>query len=717
MISPADNPGGIEPRATLGISHLTILRNRGLSQLCSPEGDFDASVESMVGLYHRDARYLSRYLLTIGGLRPIPLDAHDRGFWLSATLTNPDMADAQGRTVPGESLVIRKQRSLTTGMSETITVANHGKSVITLPIEFTFDADFMDIFVVRGHRRQSEKPAVQLAVDRNAVTYRYMGLDDVARQCRIEFHPQPDELSHGYARFDVELERGASATIHVTACLDGKEVGQVTNVEVSDALREQRDWLEDGMSLESNSPRLDAVYRRSLSDLRALLSELDGRHFLAAGVPWFDALFGRDSLIAGMAALGAAPHLLRDSLFLLGKHQSSTSDPGCDAEPGKIPHELRFGELAAIKEVPFGAYFGSIDSTPLYVIACREYYRWTKDAETIIALWPHLHRAIEWCLARSRSSSIGALAYHRTSSDGLEHQGWKDSHDGVCHGDGSMVEGPVALIEPQAYLARAMRAYQDLCELVGERPRIDAEVESARVVELIASKFFADGEAVIGLDGREDPIKSAASNAGHVLWAGACSGDNAELIAERLMRKDMFNGWGIRTLSSEAPAYNPLGYHVGTIWPHDNAIILAGMRRYGMTERLNRLGGSLLQAMMGFRDDRIPELFSGLSRDSREFPTPYPVASRPQAWSAASLPWAMISLLGVTPGHSHDLHVVQPVLPPWLDWVRLKNLQFNSSSVDLVFRRNRNHVGVEVERQTGPGSVVLSAEWPLPPLA
>ncbi len=717
MTPPGDSPGGMEPRATLGISHLTILRNKGLSQLCWPDGDFDATAETTMGLYHRDARYLSRYLLTIGGLRPIPLDAHERGFWLSATLTNPEMADSQGRTVPGESLVIRKQRSLTTGMSETITVTNHSKNVITVPVEFTFDADFQDIFVVRGHRRESTAPEVERSVAPRSVAYRYKGLDETVRECRIEFTPPPGEISEGYACFDLELERGQSATIHVTACLDGTGVGMETSTEVSLEQREQRDWLSDTMTLESSSPRLDAVYRQSMSDLRALLSEMEGRHFIAAGVPWFDALFGRDSLIAGMAALGSAPSLLKDSLFLLGDHQADANDPARDAEPGKIPHELRFGELAAIGEVPFGAYFGSIDSTPLYVIACREYYRWTKDAETINALWPNLHRAISWCLARSRSSSLGALAYHRESSNGLEHQGWKDSHDGVCHNDGSMVEGPVALIEPQAYLASAMRAYQEMCELLGEQPQADSAAESARAVDLIATRFFAEGQAILGIDGNEQPITAAASNVGHVLWAGACSDSNAEIIGERLMRTDMFNGWGIRTLSSDAAAYNPLGYHVGTVWPHDNAIILAGMRRYGMTDRLGRLGGSLLQAMMGFRDDRIPELFSGLSRESREFPTPYPVASRPQAWSAASLPWTLLSLVGVTPGDSHDLHVVQPVLPPWLEWVRLKNLRFNSSSVDLVFRRNGNHVGVEVERQSGLGSVVLSAKWPQSPLA
>lgn len=713
--SPTESRG-IEPRPTLGIGHLTILRNQRLSLLCWPEGDFDATTDPTCGLYHRDARYLSTFKMTVSGTQLIGLASNEEGYALTATMTNPDLTDRDGHDIAGQTIVAQRQRVIGEGMLESLSIANYGKSTAHLALRFDYGCDFEDIFVVRGYKRESTRPGVAVETLGDAVEFRYVGLDEVSRTVSLAFHPTPTSLDLSAATFELALAPGDSASVMVRVGIDGRSPEGSASEEIARAEATQTAWVGAKAAMESSNSRLDDLFQRCMGDIHALGGELEQFRFLAAGVPWFDGVFGRDSLIAGMAMLGFAPELLKDALELLAAHQATSTDARRDAEPGKIPHELRFGELANTGEVPFGRYYGSVDATPLYVIAAREYYRWTWDETTVKALMPSLERAMQWCLASLEENELRLLTYFRESPHGLEHQGWKDSEDGICHPDGSPVKGPIALIEVQAYLAAALHAYEELCEAMGITSDIKGREECSRLTRVMHERFMVEGRALLALDGDGQPIRTAASNGGHALWAGACSPADAERIAERLMRSDMFSGWGIRTLASGIPAFNPLGYHIGSIWPHDNAIILAGFRRYGMFERLGTLGHALLDAMVGFADGRIPELFSGESRNGRDYPTPYPVASRPQAWSAASLPWTLISLLGITPGETGALYVVKPCLPPWLDWVSLRDLRFGESSVDLTFRRDRDHTGVEVERQTGPGSVVLAAQWPLAPI-
>lgn len=713
MTPRSEGTSGTEPRPTIGIGHLTILRGEALSLLCWPGGDFDAVTDPSVGLYRRDTRYLSRLRLLCCGSEMIQLDSHERGVILNSTLTNPAMVDCAGQQVPGQSLVIRRERALRNGITERITLANYGHHATELQLDVEYACDFEDIFVIRGVRRKGQKPVPRTSLTADRAVFDYAGADGINRRTTMQFSPAPNTLTTECARFTTTLKPGQTFGLALRVSLDRRSAPSRVTRAAADAEADREMLLANWAAIESSSPQLNALFERAVSDIASLSTPRSGRRFLAAGVPWFDALFGRDSLIAGMALLGYQPEILRDALLLLADAQARRDDRENDAEPGKIPHELRVGELANLGEVPFGRYYGSVDATPLFIWAAQEYVRWTGDQETLSSLGPALGRALNWCETRRRSSPIGALTYERESPNGLEHQGWKDSEDAVPTPDGAPLRGPLALIEVQGYLAAALAA---AAALPANADTVVGDEEVHALLGTIARNFFVDGEPVLAIDGSGEAIRAQGSNPGHLLWAGACSAAHARKISELLSRADLFSGWGVRTLSSADAAFNPLGYHTGSVWPHDNAIILAGLRRYGFVERVRSLGSALLEAMLGFADQRIPELFSGDARGDRVYPTPYPVASRPQAWSAASLPWVLQTLAGVIAENEHTLHVVRPVLPDWLDWLRLKNVRFGQSTLNLMFRRVNDHVGVEVERQRGPGSVVLSPRWPVPPL-
>jgi glycogen debranching enzyme len=359
--------------------------------------------------------------------------------------------------------------------------------------------------------------------------------------------------------------------------------------------------------------------------------------------------------------------------------------------------------------VPFGQDYGSVDVTPLFIVAAPEYFRWTGDRETTEQLWPSICRAMAWC---DEHAGEGFLSYLRRSSHGLENQGWKDSHDAIVWPNGRLVDGPIALIEVQGYLAAAYEAFAQMAAVMQPPDKQPAPGKAARFLERVNAEF-ADEESgyALCLDGDGHRVPTPASNAGHMLWAGAARPDLAQKVAHRLMQPDMFSGWGIRTLSTSVAGFNPLGYHTGSVWPHDNALIIAGMRRYGFQAEAQRLGGAMLDAALNFPNYRVPELFSGDDRQFRHVPTPYPVSSRPQAWAAASVPYLLISLLGVCPGGSGHLYVSGPVLPKQLNWVRVRNLRLGDGSVDLVFQRHGDEVSVEAQNLRN-AEVVLSAAHP-----
>jgi len=702
-------PAGEEPRAVGKITHCIILRQDAISVVSVPSGDIDAESEPSTGLYSRDTRYLSKLKITLGGVTPILLDSSS-GVGQSAVFTNPAFSSPDGSEfIPGQALVLRRERAVASTMAESISISNYSSRRALLEVRLQFAADFRDIFEVRGVERSKPQPPVTASVSESEVCWSYTGSDDVCRTTTLTFSEPPAVLNEHEAAFQLTVDPRGTHQFSLEVSVNGPAAGQTASAALAHVTADETAWLHHSARITTDNNAINDMLRRSLLDIQSLETERDGHTYLAAGVPWFDTLFGRDSLIAGMEILAFAPEVLRRALVVLASYQAESYDAVHDAEPGKIAHEVRWGELAAIGDVPFGCYYGSVDVTPLFIVAAGEYGRWTDDYATIRRLWPNLQRAMEWCQTKRKSGPRGFLSYRRESSAGLENQGWKDSHDAIVWPDGKLVTPPIALVEVQGYLAAAFDAYGRIAERLGE-PGSEEMLRECVSFRAAIDEAFASDELgyVLCLDGDGEPVPTPASNAGHLLWSGVARDDHAAIAASRLMQPDMFSGWGVRTLSTGVPGYNPIGYHTGSVWPHDNALLLAGLRRYGREHDAERLGSALIGMSLRMADYRVPELFSGDARALRPLPTPYPVASRPQAWAAASLPNAFVSMLGLRPGRHRQLCIVHPVLPREIQTLHLNNLRFGGGSADLSFRRVGKHVSVEVEIVEGPIEIVLS---------
>lgn len=696
------------------ITHYRVLRNDGISSVSLASGDIDVSTEPASGIYYRDTRYLSLLRFSLGTVEPRLLDANLLPNALTAVFTNPPLITSGGAKLPGQQLVVQRRRVIDGSVMESLTFSNYARHAVTIEVRVRFDADFRDIFEVRGFERRLPPPTVTAEISSDSVSYRCMGADGVDRTVALGLSRPATRIDRDEAAFLLELEPRGSERIEIEVCIAGSPGGREGDEAAARVQEAQQDWLDSITAIETSDEVLNAAINRSLVDIYSLRSAGEGHAYIAAGVPWFDTLFGRDSLITGIELAGIAPDVLRQALSTLAYYQATAIDTEREAEVGKIPHELRWGELAGTGEVPFGAYYGSIDATPLFVLAAAEYLRWTDDRAFLGELRPALDCAIAWCeLAEERGG--GLLEYHRQSPQGLDHQGWKDSHDGVSWPDGSAVDPPIALVEVQGYLAAAYAAYAYMVEAAEPDTALRMHDRAQELVERLETVL---GDASLGYalcrDGECQKVATPTSNSGHLLWTGAANAEGAARVAQTLLGDDLFTGWGVRTMGASVVGYNPLGYHTGSVWPHDNAIILAGLRRYGFDAEAGRLGSALVQLIVRFPDYQVPELFSGDPRDLRLVPTPYPVSSRPQAWSAAAVPYVLVSMLGVRPVGGNRVSITRPLLPSDVSWIRLRGLKRGSGTADLLFTRNGEHVAVEVERIDGEMEVVLSQSFPDP---
>ncbi|MDQ3937509.1 MAG: amylo-alpha-1,6-glucosidase, partial [Chloroflexota bacterium] len=467
-----------------------------------------------------------------------------------------------------------------------------------------------------------------------------------------------------------------------------------------------RAWLASSASVETSHLLARRALERAMTDLRLLINTgpSEGERYLAAGVPWFSCLFGRDALISSHQLLAIRPQLARETLAVLARRQAHEVDEWRDAEPGKILHELRGGELAQAGEIPHTPYYGTVDATPLWLVVLDEYHRWSGDDELVDRLWPNALAALRWIDDFGDVDGDGFVEYERHSRRGLLNQGWKDSGDAIRFQDGTLAEGPLALVEVQGYVYAARLGLARLARLRGdEELAAREEAAAATLRQRFEEAFWMEraGTYALALDGDKRQVDAIASNAGHALWSGICSQQRAASVARVLTGPGMWSGWGIRTLSSEAVGYNPIGYHLGTIWPHDNGLCAAGFARYGLTGAARMVAGALLEASAHFRDLRLPELFCGFDRASSPLPVPYPVACSPQAWAAASLYQFVTATLGMRPDAlERRLELVSPTLPEWLPDLRIHNLRVGEAVVDLAFS-NDGSIAVEVLRRNG----------------
>jgi glycogen debranching enzyme len=586
---------------------------------------------------------------------------------------------------------------------------------------YRFSADFADIFDIRGYKREASGQLKAPVIGDRWIEYRYDGLDGRERTTRVEFDQVPDYLDESSVLFRVTLPPRGSTELKTEIALGPRPAShrrRAARERVDAVAADYERWLDGCTHIATDNEFFNRVLNRSVRDVRMLWSETDeGETYPAAGTPWFDAPFGRDSCMMAMQMLAYRPEIARHVLRLLAKWQGRRIDQAHDEEPGKILHELRFDELSRSGELPYGPYYGSIDSTPLFLMLAASYFEWTADTRLIRTLLPSIRNALDWMDDYGDSLGNGYLSYQKRSAKGLINQGWKDSWDAVIHADGSLAKAPIALAEVQGYAYAARARLATAVERAGdtalaERLRSDARRLYKRFNEdywLTDEHYYA-----MAIDGDGAKVASTTSNPAHCLWAGLADPANAQAVVARLMSDDMFSGWGLRTLTDTSARFNPIGYHLGSVWPHDNSIAAMGFKMYGFEDELNVVASALFDASSSFPYFRLPELFGGEARTNHGAPVPYPVACRPQGWAAGAFPLITQAILGLkAEAPENRLRIVSPRLPVWLNSVLVRGLRVGNGYVTLLYRRDGMDTRVEVQEATGGLDVVLSNRWPL----
>jgi glycogen debranching enzyme len=616
------------------------------------------------------------------------------------------------------TLELRRVRVLSDVLEETLRITNFNSFSVTLHLLYEFSADFADIFDVRGYRRERQGQRHPAQVSERSIVYRYTGIDGVDRSTGVHFDRRPNYIDETTALFRITLPRRQALTLRTEVRIDNhkpkRRSAQRGRVEAVAADYER--WMSACTHIWTDNEFFNRVIDRSLRDARMLWSETEtGEPYPAAGTPWFDAPFGRDSCIMSMQYLPYRPELARDALRLLAQHQGRNIDPVRDEEPGKILHELRFDELSRSGELPYSPYYGSIDSTPLFLMLAAEYFAWTNDVRLIRLLMPTIRDALTW--VELFGERDGYLAYEKRSAKGLVNQGWKDSWDAVVHADGSLAPAPVALAEAQGYAYAARARLASAVERAGDAKLAERLRRDARKLYRKFNEEFWDEELgffALAIDGTRRRASVLSTNPAHCMWAGLVDPQRAEQVNEKLMSPEMFSGWGLRTISDQHPRYNPLGYHLGTVWPHDNSVAAMGMKMYGLEDSLNTLASALFDAAASFPYFRLPELFGGETRTAHGPPVPYPVACNPQSWAAGTFPLITQAMLGIkAEAPEGRLRIVNPKLPPWLNRVRVSRMRVGNGTVALLYRRMGDETRVEVEEATNGLDVVFSKTWPL----
>lgn len=680
-------------------------------------GDVLSWEQSPEGLFHNDTRHLSRFDFQFDGHRPLLLSSNiqDDNAVLTVDLTNPDLYDDGRLRLAKDTIHFLRSKFLWDGVCyERISIRNYGTEPHTVGISLQFEADFADLFEVRGHRRSrtGERSAEKLSDA--AVALRYDGLDGIRRETVLSFDPAPAELDVSGARFDLAVDAGGRTVLFVAVACTADGDRDLSRrgffVCLREARRAQRKSAHAAATVETSNSVFNELLCRSASDLYMLLSKTDHGPYPYAGIPWFSAPFGRDGIITALQMLWIDPGIAKGVLGFLAATQATEVNAAADAEPGKILHEMRQGEMARLGEVPFRRYYGSVDATPLFVMLAGRYFERTGDLQTIADLWPQIEAALNWIDEYGDADNDGFVEYHRKNADGLVNQGWKDSHDSIFHADGRAAHGPIALCEVQTYVYAAKQLAASMARALGMAAQAAIWDTQAGVLrERFNDMFWCEelSTYALALDGDKRPCRVRASNAGHALFAGIASQEKAERIAAALTARDGFSGWGIRTLGRSEARYNPMSYHNGSVWPHDNALIALGFARYGLKDAVGQVLGGLFEASAYFEQRRLPELFCGFGRRQRKGPTNYPVACSPQAWASAA-PYALLqACLGLELDHrANEIRFVSPWLPEFLDEVLIRGLTLGHTTVDVMLRRHESDVAVTVLNRTGSARVV-----------
>ncbi len=674
-------------------------------------GDIGTFGPTEQGLYHEGTRYLSRFRLRLNGQRPLLLSARvkEDNELFGADLTNPDLPLGEDRVLTRDLVHLFRARFLWNGTChERIRLWNYSRAPIGVSLTFDLDADFADIFEVRGTTRERRGDRLESLVTGAEMRLGYRGLDGEERWTVVEWSEPPTAMTGAAARFEYDLPPHVPRVLAVAIRCE-RQARPVARLAFESAEADAAAALARARGeyavVETSSERFDQWIRRSAADLRMLVSTTPHGEYPYAGVPWFSTPFGRDGIITGLQTLWVNPRIGRGVLAYLAATQADDVSEPQDAEPGKILHETRSSEMARLGEVPFGRYYGSIDATPLFVVLAGAYHERTGDRAFLQALWPHVERALAWIDRHGDRDGDGFVEYARRTPSGLVQQGWKDSQDSVFHADGSPADAPIALAEVQAYVYDARLCAARMADALGHGDRareLREQAEQLRVA--FEERFWCEAESTyaLALDRDKRPCRVRSSNAGHCLFGGIAAPDRARRVAETLVGTDMFSGWGVRTIGAGASRYNPMSYHNGSVWPHDNGMIAAGFSRYGFDDLLMRPLVALFDASGVMDLHRLPELFCGFHRRAGEGPTLYPVACAPQAWASGVVFHLLQACLRLSvDAGQHRLTIDRAVLPPFLTYLRLRQLELPFGTIDLLFEQHPLDVGVTVLGRQG----------------
>jgi glycogen debranching enzyme len=685
-------------------------------------GDIMPAGAPDVGFFHDDTRFLSQLELRVGGQRTVVLSSStEKTFVSQIELTTGNLALRESYELPENTLHIRREQLLANDVfADRFTFENFNLNSVEFLVELEFGADFVDVFQVRGVARSVHGTYFQPIAGEGKLTFCYRGLDGVSRHTRIMFEPAPMRLKGNIAQWELQLQPGSRAVLTsvVTPHVAGRrsrapwlQAGGDHQFDFSSGLAQRRraymEWEGRSTRFSSSNGVFDTALQTCVADFHALQIPDGDERVVAAGVPWFATIFGRDSIIAAYQALVLNPQLAVDTLRVLARYQGRAVAEWRDEEPGKILHELRAGEMTLHGEMPFSPYYGSVDATPLFLVLLSEAWNWTGDEQLVQDLLPAAHAALDWLERYADLDGDGFIEYQRRSPKGLTNQGWKDSWDANMHRDGHVAQPPLALVEVQGYVYDAKYRMASLLRMFGDTQRADRlKREASELARRFEKSFWIPqrGYYALALDAQKHQVQVIASNPGHLLFSRIISRERARTVAQRLMQEDVFSGWGWRTLAQSEPVFNPLSYHRGSVWPHDNSLIAHGMALNEMREPAARVLTTLFEAALNFRDYRLPELFCGVQRREFDEPVHYPVSCSPQAWASGAMFLILSSLLGIRPSAPRkELNIVNPVLPAWLDHLHLRNLRVGQSRVGLDFSRRGertfcNVVDVEGEK-------------------
>ena len=703
--------------ATLQQRRTRTLKHGDTFAVFDHRGDIGGEPGNPEGLYHRDTRMLSQLQLLLEDELPLLLSSmtQDDNALFTADLSNPDLLEDGKVALRRENIHLNRMKFIWNGACyERLVVRNFSDRPLCLRLTYRFASDFADLFEVRGEHRSARGESRAALQSDCGVALRYKGLDQIERVTQIAFFPTPKTLTTARAGFEISLRPRATRRIFVRIGCTTEEQSEWTGRTFYRRMRAARHALHESSaraaSVDSSNSVYNEIVRRSVSDLYMLITDTPQGPYPYAGIPWFSTPFGRDGIITALMTLWLDPTIARGVLGFLAATQATTVEPERDAEPGKILHEMRHGEMANLREVPFGRYYGSIDATPLFLLLLGEYFRRTGDLETVRSLWPNAEAALAWIDHYGDRDGDGFVEYHRQTKEGLANQAWKDSFDSIFHHDGRLAEGPIALCEVQGYVYGAKRHAALLAEALGHPQRAAALAGQAEAMRLrFESQFWCEelSTYALALDGAKQPCRVISSNAGQVLFTGITSTERAQRVATTLMSSAAFGGWGIRTIGSSESRYNPMSYHNGSIWPHDNGLIAMGFARYGLQKSAAQVFSALFDAAAYMDLRRLPELFCGFARRERNAPTQYPVACSPQAWASATPLCLLQASLGLELlDKTGEVKFYRPMLPDFLDHVRLRNLRLSTGSVDVLLHRQDNNIGVTVTRRDGDIVVV-----------